>query len=71
MIEAVSRQFGPSIWSKAIIGLTHGDMRSPPPGTDFGENVNCVLSSFTVIVVFGQLGPLSLLLAILTVHNLI
>lgn len=39
VIESVSRHFGENIWSNALIALSHGDMRSPPPGTDFSSYV--------------------------------
>jgi len=39
MVDAISDHFGPSVWDNTIIGLTHGDMRSPPAGTDFDSYV--------------------------------
>jgi hypothetical protein len=42
MMQAVSDTFGPSIWKKAVIGLTHGNMQQPPPGTTFRGWPGCV-----------------------------
>lgn len=41
MMQAVSDTFGPAIWKKAVIGLTHGNMQQAPPGATFGGWPGC------------------------------
>lgn len=37
MMRAVTDTFGRGLWGKAVLGLTHGNLAQPPPGTTYGE----------------------------------
>jgi len=40
VISAVTRIFGPQIWSNTILCLTHASEQSAPPGVDFEDHVS-------------------------------